>query len=201
MIRATTRETLNKLIPLMVRQAHHERNQQLAVRPEPVEGLVQRFPSAKNPVIPAKAGIQRLAAALLAVFLLLAAAPTSAETLGKLFLTPERRAALERQRQLNIQETRQVIEGATLTVSGVVKRSSGKTTTWVNDTPQNETNATTGVRVEVDRANPAKTTVVAGEESPASLKVGEAINRATRETTSGVGDGHITVKRQGAGTK
>jgi hypothetical protein len=29
----------------MVRQAHHERNQALAVRPELVEGLVQRFPS------------------------------------------------------------------------------------------------------------------------------------------------------------
>ena len=28
------KEALNKLIPLMVRQAHHERNQQLAVRPE-----------------------------------------------------------------------------------------------------------------------------------------------------------------------
>jgi hypothetical protein len=27
----------------MVRQAHHERYQQLAVRPELVEGLVQRF--------------------------------------------------------------------------------------------------------------------------------------------------------------
>jgi hypothetical protein len=27
----------------MVRQAHHERNQTLAVRPELVEGLVQRF--------------------------------------------------------------------------------------------------------------------------------------------------------------
>jgi hypothetical protein len=39
----TIKETLNKWIPLMVRQAHHERNQQLAVRPEPVEGLVQRF--------------------------------------------------------------------------------------------------------------------------------------------------------------
>jgi len=36
------KETLSKLIPLMVRQAHHERNQQLAVRPELVEGLVQR---------------------------------------------------------------------------------------------------------------------------------------------------------------
>jgi hypothetical protein len=31
------------LIPFMVRQAHHERNQTLAVRPELVEGLVQRF--------------------------------------------------------------------------------------------------------------------------------------------------------------
>ena len=45
------RETLNKWIPFMVRQAHHERNQQLTVRPrigseagsEPVEGLVQCF--------------------------------------------------------------------------------------------------------------------------------------------------------------
>jgi hypothetical protein len=37
------REALNKSIPLMVRQAHHERNQQLAVCPEPVEGFHQRF--------------------------------------------------------------------------------------------------------------------------------------------------------------
>lgn len=46
------KETLNKLIPFMVRQgspercrrAHHERNQQFTVRPEPVEGFNQRFP-------------------------------------------------------------------------------------------------------------------------------------------------------------
>ena len=141
------------------------------------------------------------AAALLAAALLLPVAPAAAEELGKLFLTPERRAALERQRQLNIRESQPVIEGATLTVTGVVKRSSGKSTTWVNGTPQDDMNAATGVRVEIDRTNPAKTTVVAGEESPASLKVGEAINRATRETTSGVGDGSITVKRPGARAK
>ncbi len=143
-------------------------------------------------------------AALLAAALLLPAAPTaavSAEELGRLFLTPERRAALERQRQLNIQETQQVIEGATLTVSGVVQRSGGKATTWVNGAPQDDQNAATGVRVEIDRANPARTTVVAGEESPASLKVGEAINRATRETTSGVGEGRIVVKRDSAKSK
>jgi general secretion pathway protein J len=34
------------MIPFMVRQAHHERNQQLAVRPEPVEGLMQKTPQA-----------------------------------------------------------------------------------------------------------------------------------------------------------
>ena len=156
---------------------------------------------AKNFVIPAKAGIQQLASMLavaLATGLFLAALPVSAEELGRLFLTPERRAALERQRQLNIQETQQVIEGATLTVSGVVQRSGGKATTWVNGAPQDDRNAATGVRVEIDRANPAKTTVVAGEESPASLKVGEAINRATRETTSGVGEGRIVVKGGGA---
>ncbi len=42
------REVLNKLIPRIVRPfdkltAHHERNQPIAVRPELVEGLIQRF--------------------------------------------------------------------------------------------------------------------------------------------------------------
>ena len=143
----------------------------------------------------------RLVAGAACLVGLAAALPAGAEPLGRLFFTPERRAALERQRQLNIQETQQVIEGATLTVSGVVRRSSGRTTTWANHTPQEPGNAASGVRVEVDRANPARATVVAGEESPASLKVGEAINRATRETSSGVGEGRISVKRDGARAK
>lgn len=143
----------------------------------------------------------RLGAALLALSLAAPSVPAAAEELGRLFFTAERRAALERQRLLNIQETQQVIEGATLTVSGVVQRSSGKTTTWINNTPQDDRNNATGVRVEIDRADPGRTTVVAGEESPAKLKVGEAINRATRETTSGVGEGRITVKRESAKAK
>ena len=134
---------------------------------------------------------------LLAGLLTVAAAapPAAAEELGRLFFTPERRAALDRQRQLNIREAQPVIEGATLSVSGVVQRSSGKTTAWVNNTPQDESSEG-AVRVQVDRANPASATVAAGEESPARLKVGEAINRATRETTSGVGEGRISVKRE-----
>ena len=139
---------------------------------------------------------------LLAGLLTVAAAapPAAAEELGRLFFTPERRTALDRQRQLNIREAQPVIEGATLSVSGVVQRSSGKTTTWVNNAPQDEKEGT-GVRVEVDRANPGRTVVTAGEEEPTRLNVGETINRSTRETTTGVGAGRITVKRDNARTK
>jgi hypothetical protein len=38
------KDTLVNLIPLMVRQAHHERNQKVTVHPELVEGFNQRFP-------------------------------------------------------------------------------------------------------------------------------------------------------------
>ena len=42
------KETLIKLITFMVRQAHHERNQYITVRPEPVEGLNQSFLKLQN---------------------------------------------------------------------------------------------------------------------------------------------------------
>ena len=50
MISQLFRETLNKLVRLMIRQgspelrrAHHEQNQLITVRPELVEGLIQSF--------------------------------------------------------------------------------------------------------------------------------------------------------------
>ncbi len=42
-VRKSLKETLIKLITFMVRQAHHERNQYITVRPKPVEGLNQSF--------------------------------------------------------------------------------------------------------------------------------------------------------------
>ncbi|NOS74418.1 MAG: histidine phosphatase family protein [Methyloglobulus sp.] len=53
------KEFLNRLIPLMVRPAHHERNQHLNVRSEPapqalplvVEGLAQEFLKKNNPAL------------------------------------------------------------------------------------------------------------------------------------------------------
>ena len=42
--RTSARELLIKSNLHVVRQAHHERNQLVIVRPEPVEGRDQRFP-------------------------------------------------------------------------------------------------------------------------------------------------------------
>lgn len=124
-----------------------------------------------------------------------------AEPLGRLFFTPERRAALERQRQLNIQETQAAIEGSTLTVSGLVQRSGGRNTAWINGAPVDEKGADPNVRVQIDRTSPGRATVTAGEEAPATLKVGEAINRTTRETSSGLGGGRVAVKRESVKAK
>jgi hypothetical protein len=43
-----TKEALINFIPLMVRQAHHERNKKVTVHPELVEGFNQRFPKEKS---------------------------------------------------------------------------------------------------------------------------------------------------------
>jgi hypothetical protein len=67
---------------------------------------------------------------LIVLLLTIAIVPTASaeETLGRLFFTPERRQALDRQRQLNIQDSKQVVEDPTLTINGMVTRSSGKRT-------------------------------------------------------------------------
>lgn len=122
-------------------------------------------------------------------------AGAAAEPLGRLFLTPERRAILERQRQSNIQEQAQAIEGATMSLDGVITRSSGKATVWINGRPQNENMVGTGVQADVSRHEPSRATLVTGEEAPAALRVGESINRATREKNDVVAPGAVTVAK------
>lgn len=124
--------------------------------------------------------------------LLAATASARAEPLGRLFFTPERRAALERQRQLNIQET-QPIDSSTVSLDGIVTRSSGRTTVWLNQRPQNENARGSGVKVAVSPRDPERATVQTDDDAPASLKVGESINRATREKADLIDGGTVSV--------
>lgn len=111
--------------------------------------------------------------------------------LGRLFFTPEKRAILERQRLSNIHAT-QSLEGATMSLDGVVQRSSGKSTVWINGQPQNERDAAhTGISVRLSPQNPGHAQLAPGEEPPTQLKVGEAINRATGERNDRLGGGMV----------
>lgn len=122
-----------------------------------------------------------------------AALPVHAATtsLGRLFFTPEKRIALERQRLSNIQEA-QSLEGATMSLDGVVQRSSGKSTVWINGRSQDERDAArTGVTVRLAPKDPGRAQLAPGEDSPTQLKVGEAINRATGERNDRLGGGTV----------
>lgn len=125
----------------------------------------------------------------------LAALPAAADPLGRLFLTPERRATLERQRQANVQES-QSLEGATMRLDGTVVRSSGKATVWVSGRPQHDLDGSGGVAVNLSRERPGEAVLAPGDEAPARLRVGESINRATREKTDGLGGGTIVRGRR-----
>lgn len=125
----------------------------------------------------------------------LAPAASAEDALGRLFFTPERRQALDRQRQLNIQDTKQQVnEDPTLTIDGVVTRSSGKRTSWINGTPQNE-NETPGGMVIIPRGrDPGRVVIQASDSPAANARVGETVNRNTGEAHDMLNDGRIVVK-------
>ena len=125
-----------------------------------------------------------------------AANAADGEALGRLFFTPERRTTLERQRLSNIQET-QTLQGASISLNGVVHRSSGKSTVWINGRPQHETDAArTGVSAAITAKNPGSAMLTAGEETPARLSVGESMNRATGQRDNRLGGGVVVAPRQ-----
>lgn len=141
-------------------------------------------------------------AVLLAPTLLLVASPSpgqeansaDSQSFGRLFFTPERRVALERLRLSTVRET-DSIEGATLSLDGVVARSSGKSTVWISGKPQHEGDAAlTGIRARVNRLSPGTASVSAGDAlSQSSMKVGDSINLGTQERQGILGSGSVKV--------
>lgn len=148
--------------------------------------------------ITAKPSAAYRALAVLLVLLGVSALAQSAP-LGRLFLTPERRAVLERQRQLNIQEkTQETIEVANVHINGVVRRSGGKSTVWVNGRPQLDDESGSGVLVRPAPKEADRVEIQVGDEAPASLRIGEKLNRATQEKTDGLAGGQVQVNRENA---
>ncbi|MFA7268255.1 MAG: hypothetical protein WC073_02800 [Sterolibacterium sp.] len=152
-----------------------------------------------NPGQNASAGVRRLRSLLpLLLFISLTAQSSQSQSapLGRLFFTPERRAALERQRLLNIQEkTQETIEVANVHINGMVRRSNGKATVWVNGRPQLGDETSGGVMAHPSAKEPERVEIRVGDEMPASLRVGEKLNRANQEKTDGLAGGQVLVNR------
>ena len=115
----------------------------------------------------------------------------SEDGLGRLFFTPERRLNLDRQRQMNIQTRPEAPEDPTLTINGVVTRSTGKRTVWINGVSQNENEPPGNVSVIPSRTEPARLNVNTGQ-AASNARVGDTINRNTGEATDQLGGGTIT---------
>jgi hypothetical protein len=110
----------------------------------------------------------------LAALLLLAAstaAPGADEPLGRLFMTPQQRSALDRERLLGQTQRRSDLDSeASYTYNGEVRRSSGTNTRWINGEPQ-----------PAAAGNPG-------------IPPGDTFHPATGERESILGDGRIVVK-------
>lgn len=138
----------------------------------------------------------RRMSALLGWVLLVAAGAANAEALGRLFFTPDRRATLDRQRMLNIQEAR-TLQGNTMSLDGVVYRSGGKATVWINNQAQAAGDSSrTGVSAIVSARTPGSALLAPGEEAPAQLRVGETVNRATGKRNTRLGGGAVITPGQ-----
>lgn len=115
-----------------------------------------------------------------------------AAPLGRLFLHPDARLQLERQRQLNFQEARSLAAGS-VRLDGVVVRSSGQSTVWINQQPVADNDPGQGVAAATSRQHPGQAVLTIGDAAPAELKVGATLDRATRETADGLAGGGIRV--------
>lgn len=136
-------------------------------------------------------------AVLLAAVTTLSPPPGAAESqeLGRLFFSPERRQALDHMRQFNIQERGEASDDPSLTINGIVTRSSGKRTVWINGVAQDANNSSNVTTVTPNRANPGEVVVQTDSNYSTRARVGDTISRGSGETTDLLKDGNIRVHR------
>ncbi|HOL65665.1 MAG TPA: hypothetical protein PLB97_10090 [Accumulibacter sp.] len=135
-------------------------------------------------------------AVLGSIFLLMADSPVCAveSTLGRLFFSAERRQQLDRQREQNTLDKQQAVASPALSVDGVVVRSSGRRTTWLNGTPQHENEMLNGLTLTGRPGEPARVLVESHDAPTTRARVGETVNRSTGEISDRLNGGHIRVR-------
>jgi len=114
-----------------------------------------------------------------------------AQEVGRLFFTPEQRAALDARRKARVPDkpSAAVVVSPTTRVDGYVKRSTGPSTVWVNGEPLPEGPG------EAPRIGPRVSVPLGDGGRRATLRPGEVLDRGSGEVRDVIGDGEIRVRR------
>ena len=133
----------------------------------------------------------RLALAFIAFCLV--APRLGAEELGRLFFTPEQRAALDARRKARVPDKPTALVADPVTrVDGYVKRSAGPSTVWINGESVNES-APEAPRID-PRAGGSVSLSVGEAGSRVRLRPGETLDRGNGAVHDVLGDGQIRVR-------
>lgn len=124
----------------------------------------------------------RLLFLLTTAILLGLAASASAEQIGRLFFSPDERAMLEQQRQKGgVAHT----AAKRITLTGLVKRSSGKTTIWINQIPQNENESPQGIAIAGKASAPQAVPLLLPSGKRVEIKAGQTYDTASGKVREG----------------
>jgi hypothetical protein len=137
--------------------------------------------------------MKRALLAFVGLSLGIAASEPAAQELGRLFFTPEQRAALDERRRARVPDrpAAAVVASPTTRLDGYVKRSGGPSTVWVQGESLPE-----GAQ-DSPRIDPTGNTVsvpVGEARARIRLKPGEVLDRGTGEVRDVLGDGEIKVR-------
>ncbi|EXI81861.1 MAG: hypothetical protein AW10_00942 [Candidatus Accumulibacter appositus] len=138
------------------------------------------------------------------VWLLLASGPSAVaeeQALGRLFFTPERRQQLDYQREMNVLDEQQAPADPTLTIDGIVTRSSGRRTAWVNGQAQHEDDFWSGLTVTPRHGDPGTVLLEISDAPAAKARVGQTVNRNSGETTDLLNGGRVRVHSTSRGAR
>jgi hypothetical protein len=132
---------------------------------------------------------------LLAVSLLSPLA-AGAQQLGRLFFTPDQREALDARRRAGVQDRAAPLAISPSTrVDGVVVRSQGKSTIWLDGTAIPDGVRPDGIRVRRD-SDPTRVRIGVGEQGGyVNVRVGEQVDRASGDIKDPIGSGELKVQR------
>ena len=125
------------------------------------------------------------------------AGSAQAQELGRLFFTPEQRAALDARRKARVPDkpaAAPVTVLPTTRVDGAVRRSGGKSTVWVDGQMIPEDAQAGGARVTPRSPNPGSVSIPADENTQRQdLRVGESLDRSSGVVRDVIGEGAIKI--------